>query len=381
MRVIYDYQIFSLQQYGGISRYYCELGSRINQLPDSEARFLAGLHINQYLTGSNADLTIGYLRPQQRVLDRACAAINQQWTNFYLTTQPPDILHYTSYRTYQPAASTVKVLTVYDMIHERFPGDLSPAEASVVERQKWPMMHERYVQEKYRAVQVADYILCPSESTKRDVVEFLGVEPELIKVIYHGCGVTPPAPVLPSSCPKPYILFVGNRVWYKNFNRLLAAFVSQPSFAEDFDLVAFSPKTLSAEELVTIDQLGLSRSSVIWRTGSDAELMGFYQQAALFVYPSLYEGFGYPPLEAMVAGCPVACSKTSCFPETVADAAELFDPYDVDDIARGMRAVLYDPQRTKDLIKSGYQRCQQFSWQTCAEDHLAFYRSLLAAKG
>jgi glycosyltransferase involved in cell wall biosynthesis len=381
MRVIYDYQIFSLQQYGGISRYYCELGSRINQLPGNEARFLAGLHINQYLTGSNGALTIGYMRPQRRLLDRACDVINQQWSNFYLAVRPPDVLHYTSYRTYPPAASTIKVLTVYDMIHERFPGDLSPAEASVIEQQKWPLVYGRYVREKHQAVAAADYILCPSESTKRDVVELLGVDPARITVIYHGCGLTPPAPVLPAPRPKPYILYVGNRVWYKNFNRLLAAFASQPSFAQDFDLVAFSPKPLSAEELATIDKFGLPRSSVLWRTGSDAELMGFYQQAAMLIYPSLYEGFGYPPLEAMVAGCPVACSNTSCFPETVADAAELFDPYDVADIARGLKNVLYDSVRAAALVESGYKRCQHFSWQACAEDHLAFYRSLIAQKG
>jgi glycosyltransferase involved in cell wall biosynthesis len=377
MRVIYDYQIFSLQQYGGISRYYCELGSRINQLPNGEARFLAGLHINRYLTGQNAALTIGSLRPQQRIVDRVCNEINQYWSNFYLATQPPDILHYTSYRTYQPAASTIKVLTVYDMIHERFPDDLLSAEASAMERQKWPKVHARYVQEKKQAVQDADYILCPSESTKRDLVKFLAVDPDLVAVIYHGCGVTPSISVPPAPRPKPYILYVGNRVWYKNFNRLLAAFASQPDLVQDFNLVSFGAKPFSAEELATIDQLGLPRSSVIWHTGSDAELAGWYEHAAMLVYPSLYEGFGYPPLEAMVAGCPVACSDTSCFPETVATAAELFDPYDVDDIARALQAILYDAAHAAGLVKAGQERCQKFSWQNCAVEHFDFYRSLI----
>ena len=121
----------------------------------------------------------------------------------------------------------------------------------------------------------------------------------------------------------------------------------------------------------------MPRASVKWQTGSDAELAGLYQQAALFVYPSLYEGFGYPPLEAMVAGCPVACSNVSCFPETVADAAELFDPYDVDSIAQSLKNVLYSPARSMELVAMGRQNVQRFSWDKCAQEHYQLYKSLL----
>jgi glycosyltransferase involved in cell wall biosynthesis len=95
------------------------------------------------------------------------------------------------------------------------------------------------------------------------------------------------------------------------------------------------------------------------------------------VYPTLYEGFGYPPFEAMSHDCPVACSNTSCFPETVANAAELFDPQDVDSMAGAIDRVLSSPARRTELVQLGQQRLQLFSWQACAEAHHQLYQSLL----
>jgi glycosyltransferase involved in cell wall biosynthesis len=111
--------------------------------------------------------------------------------------------------------------------------------------------------------------------------------------------------------------------------------------------------------------------------GDDADLLGLYQHAALFIYPSLYEGFGYPPFEAMTGGCPVACSNSSCFPETVANAAELFDPTSLDSIQAAVEHVLYSPSRAAELVDLGYQRIQQFSWQSTAQEHLQVYTDLV----
>jgi glycosyltransferase involved in cell wall biosynthesis len=364
MRVVYDYQIFNWQRYGGISRYFCELASRIDNFSDSEARFAAGLHINEYLANDYQHLTIGQLRTANKLFNKVGNIINRQWSGYYLNAQPPDILHYTYYHPQIAVKNSIKVLTVYDMIHERF-SDLSTQDET-------PMIA-------LKAAMVADVdsIICPSECSKRDLVEFCQIDPAKVTVIYHGYGLTAPVPIAPPVGIKPYLLVVGERRWYKNFDRLLQAYASYPAFRRDFDLRCFGAIDLTKQELALIDRLGLPRESIKWQTGGDAELVGLYQQAALFVYPSLYEGFGYPPLEAMSAGCPVACSNVSCFPETVADAAELFDPYDVDSIAQGLKNVLYDTARSAELVKLGKQNIQRFSWDRCAAEHHQVYKSLL----
>jgi glycosyltransferase involved in cell wall biosynthesis len=364
MRVVYDYQIFNWQRYGGISRYFCELASRIDSFPDTEARFAAGLHVNKYLANDYPQLTIGKLRPENRLCNRVGNQVNRQWSGYYLNSQPPDILHYTYYCPQIKVKNSIKVLTVYDMMHELF-RDSSTADQHLT------------IAHKAAIVQTVDSIICPSECSKRDLVEICQIDPAKVTVIYHGYGLTAPVAMAPPSGHKPYILVVGERHWYKNFDRLLQAYASNPAFCRDFDLRCFGAISLTAPELALIDRLGLPRESIKWQTGSDAELVGLYQQAALFVYPSLYEGFGYPPLEAMAAGCAVACSNVSCFPETVANAAELFDPYDVDSIAQALQNVLYDAARSTELVKLGKQNIQRFSWDRCAAEHHQVYQSLL----
>jgi glycosyltransferase involved in cell wall biosynthesis len=364
MRVVYDYQIFNWQRYGGISRYFCELASRIDNFSESEARFAAGLHVNEYLVHDYPLLTIGRQRISNKLFNKVSDKINRQWSGYYLNAQPPDILHYTYYQPQIPVKKSIKVLTVYDMIHELF---LDPKAQD----------KDTVVAAKAAMVAAVDSIICPSECSKRDLVEFCQIDPAKITVIYHGYGLTAPVPIAPPAGIKPYLLVVGERRWYKNFERFLQAYASDPAFHQDFDLRCFGANSLTKQELTLIDQLGLPRTSIKWQTGNDAELVGLYQQASLFVYPSLYEGFGYPPLEAMAAGCPVACSNVSCFPETVADAAELFDPYDVESIAQGLKNVLYDSARSAELIVMGKQNIQRFSWDKCAQEHHQVYKSLL----
>jgi glycosyltransferase involved in cell wall biosynthesis len=202
------------------------------------------------------------------------------------------------------------------------------------------------------------------------------VDPCKITVILHGYEMLTTAIQRPSAewLDRPYILYVGDRSWYKNFDRLLQAYAN--GFSQDFRLICFGSHPFDGAERQRIAQLGLNHQQVCWLNGSDAQLRGMYQQAALFVYPSLYEGFGYPPLEAMSLDCPVACSQVSCFPETVANAAELFDPEDVDSIGAAIARVLSSPQRQSELVQMGRQRLQQFSWQICAEAHHRLYQSL-----
>jgi len=113
------------------------------------------------------------------------------------------------------------------------------------------------------------------------------------------------------------------------------------------------------------------------RTVAMQTLAKLYSQASAFVYPSLYEGFGIPILEAMSFGCPVVCSHTSSFPEVAGNAAEFFDPYDIESIANALEKVLFDSDLTKKLVELGKARVKNFSWEKCAEQTHSIYASLL----
>jgi glycosyltransferase involved in cell wall biosynthesis len=122
---------------------------------------------------------------------------------------------------------------------------------------------------------------------------------------------------------------------------------------------------------------GISPHNIIQISGGDAVLAGLYSTAAALVYPSLYEGFGIPPLEAMSFGCPVVCSRTSSLPEVVGSAAELFDPADEEEMCTAIERIISSTERSQLLVDRGYERIKQFSWEKCAQDTLDVYKKVL----
>ena len=142
-------------------------------------------------------------------------------------------------------------------------------------------------------------------------------------------------------------------------------------------MVAFGGGHFNGREKTLVRSLGLNENQVRQMSGDDAVLCAIYRQASLFVYPSLYEGFGIPPLEAMSLDCPVACSNTSSMPEVVGNAAIQFDPYEVDSIANALEAVVTNSALQADLRQRGRDRLQAFSWDRCALETLNVYRKVL----
>jgi glycosyltransferase involved in cell wall biosynthesis len=281
----------------------------------------------------------------------------------------PDIVHATYYDPsplYTPRAMprARRVLTVYDMIHERYPQAFPAGDGTAAAKR--------------RAVAEADHVLCISESTRRDLIDMLGVPEAKTSVTYlaatrPGAGAAPagPAPVLP-----PYLLYVGDRRAYKNFCGLVQALGLSPALRE-LALVCFGGGPLGAAEWAQIDGAGLARDRVHALQGDDARLAQLYAGARCFVYPSLYEGFGIPPLEAMHCDCAVACSNTSSLPEVVGDAAESFDPHQPEAIAQALERVALSESRRQALVAAGRARAAQFSWARCAADTAAVYRRTL----
>lgn len=367
MLIGFDHQIFVLQEFGGISRYYCSLARELSQYDDVQARIVAPLHINGYLRSAEVrSLRVGQFVPRLpktgRIIAGASAALFRQLSSVIR----PDILHETYYSARATSGLRVpRVLTVYDMIHELFPQSFGA--------------NDPVAGNKAAAVRRADHVFCISESTRRDLLERHRLPEDRVSVTYIGCDALPAAgpDVRDLVGEGTYLLYVGARSGYKNFSGLLETYASSAWLTGNFRLVCFGGGALTPGERKRMRELGLSETHVVQVGGGDERLASLYRNAAAFVYPSLYEGFGIPPLEAMSCGCPVVCSNTSSIPEVVGDAGEYFDPRQVGSMRAAIERVLQSPTDRQALVERGWERHKQFSWERCARETLDVYRRLV----
>jgi glycosyltransferase involved in cell wall biosynthesis len=367
LKVAYDHQAFTNQQFGGISRYFFELANRLSGADDGKVNCLVAspCYTNAYLRYAGLSLKIsGVSVPRLPRTGRLYGAVNRVLAPLIVRSWNPNIVHETYYSRHSVAPRSCRiVLTVYDMIHELFPQCFSST--------------DRTSEFKKLAVDRADHIICISESTRQDLMRLLDVPSEKTSVVHLGFSLTQTSEQSSFATDRPFLLYVGSRGGYKNFDRLLAAFASSQELQDGFDLVAFGGGRFRASELGSISRLGLNNSRVRQVNGNDSVLAAAYKNAALFVYPSLYEGFGMPPLEAMSFGCPVACSNTSSLPEVVGTSAVQFDPFDVDSIADALLNVCTNSSLRSTLTSLGGSRVQEFGWDKCASQTLAVYRKVL----
>lgn len=366
MKITYDAQIFFEQSYGGASRYICEIASRISKLQDMHVSITAPLHINAYLEHLPPHIISGFRLPRADKLSLSVRGAGMLIGDLMLRFLSPDIIHETYYFPYRLGPRRSKrILTIHDMIHEKFVADFDA--------------RDRTSRFKLMSAERADHIICVSEATRRDVMELLDVSPDRISVIYHGFNLmddAAPAAGMELNFDEPFILYVGNRGRYKNFLGLLQAYSESKELTKHCRLVCFGSEKFNVVELEAIEKYGLNRDRVIHIGGGDQILASLYKSAAVFVYPSLYEGFGIPPLEAMSFDCPVVCSKESSIPEVVGDAGEYFDPKNIDDIREAVERVFDSDSRRNELIVKGRQRLKMFSWDRCAEETADVYRKL-----
>lgn len=364
--VAYDHQIFSMQQFGGVSRYFCEVASRVQAVPGWDSVVVAPMHVNEHLADT-AVRQLGIYVPRRVPAGPLRRAVNTFLAPPILMSTGAQLLHRTYYGCRPRPGSAKVVATVFDMIHE-----ISP---------HYFPSRDRSSALKRRAVADADAIVCISHSTARDLQRLLAVPSEKISVTHLGfsSAFARTAPVVGArpGADRPYLLYVGHRGGYKNFARLLKAYGASARLPRDFDLIAFGGLPFSAEELARIAALKVRPDSVRRQVGQDQELARAYAGAHALVYPSEYEGFGIPLLEAMGAGCPVICSNSSSMPEVVEDAGEYFNPHEVESMGHAIERVAYDEDHRQALARRGRIRCQAFSWDRCAAETVAVYRRLL----
>ncbi|MGA2877991.1 MAG: glycosyltransferase family 1 protein [Bryobacteraceae bacterium] len=255
----------------------------------------------------------------------------------------------------------------------------------------------------------ADRVMAVSMATCRDVESVLGIPASRMRVVYNAPDPTfhaPSAPAMarvhgeefgyPPGFPTeiqrvldryrihyPFLLYVGRTNPQKNIPRLVEAFAVLRGEIQDHPMYRDLRLLIIGDEISRYPAL---RHAVIHSRVEDTvrflgfvpidTLRAFYQAASAFVFPSLYEGFGLPPLEAMACGTPVVCSSVSSLPEVVGDAAEIVNPENVFDIARGMREVLLDGQRRSQLVERGFEQARRFSWERTAQQVLDAYEEI-----
>ncbi|OBI13355.1 glycosyltransferase family 1 protein [Mycobacterium sp. E2497] len=367
MKVAFDHQIFSFQRYGGVSRYFFELVSRLPAYGVSEAFVVAPLYINNYLAADSArHITRGrYVNmPSYTVAGiSVIPTVNRLAAPLAWRGLHPDIVHETYFAVRPVGKGRRRVLTVYDMIHELFSEEFPDA--------------ARMTAAKRAAVARADHVICISENTQRDLVRIYGIDQARTSVVHLGHSLTTemaPMDEGAGEC-KPSLLYVGNRNGYKNFGTLLEAYSSSPVLRE-FELIAFGGGPFLPDEQHQIQRLGIT-DRVHFESGSDQELAARYRAATAFVCPSKYEGFGLPPLEAMSHGCPVVCSNAGSIPEVVGDAGVYFDPNSPEEMRTALERVATTKELRADLSARGRARLAEFSWDKCAAETARIYREIL----
>lgn len=367
LKIAFDQQVFLLQEYGGISRYFCSLAKEMALISDAKVRIVAPLHFNRHLRQiSSSGLVWGRRVAQIPKTFRLIRFLSENLSRLAIKSFHPDIVHETYFATtdFLPKGAK-RVLTVYDMIQEKHVASFSGDVTTVAKKS---------------AVLRADHVICISENTRKDLLELFDIPEHKVSVVHLGYDALVPTELLENVLPKtalaPYLLYVGSRGGYKNFEGLIRAIVCSKYLKENFSVICFGGGEFRAEEINLFNELGLNLEQIRQIGGGDNVLAKLYEGADAFIYPSFYEGFGIPPLEAMSLGCPVICSDTSSLPEVVGDAGEYFDPANSESICCAIEKVLQSQGRRAELVQKGYRRCMNFSWEKCASETMSIYRSL-----
>ncbi len=365
MNVTFTGEIFSTQKYGGISRYFVELALALVSSKDVHVRFRAPIYVNEYLHRHRRELQHrGVYFPRSfrglHELSNTLAGLTSKLSRENST----DIIHETYFSHDLLNRSTGrKTATFYDMIYERF----SPS--------------KDLTRSKKLTFEACNHCIAISEATKRDMVEFLNVPPEKITVVYLAANLCEPnetdrlrRTLGPSK--QPFVLWVGPRAWYKNFDQFVKAFsISNKNEGKPRIVCAGGPVPKVKEKEGWL-KLGLDPAQVVHVQPTDAELAWLYKKAAFLAYLSLYEGFGIPPLEAMSYGCPVLASGTGSIPEVVGNAAVQADPSSLESMSDGIDRILDSSDFRKVLIEKGFRQASKFSWQKCAAETWNVYSLL-----
>ncbi len=365
MKILYDHQIFTNQKFGGISRYFYEVINGLNKQTNIKCEISLLVSSNHYISDRKIVNHINLLPNKNfRGKVRLFNLINKPYSILKIRDQLFDIFHPTYYDPYflKYIGNKPFVVTVHDMIHEKFKEFFSPKDKT-----------SHY---KKLLVEKATKIISVSKNTKKDLIDIFGIDESKIEVVYHGyLKSVKPNINLNFKLPDKYILFVGNRNGYKNFERFIKSISKILRKDKDLYVICAGGGKFNSKEIYLLSEFRI-KNKVLQYDVNDEELAYLYRNASSFVFPSLYEGFGIPILEAFACGCPVVCSNSSSFPEIAEEAAYYFDPYSENSINYAIIKVIEDSKLRNELIHKGYEKLKDFSWEKTAEQTKKVYENL-----
>jgi glycosyltransferase involved in cell wall biosynthesis len=361
IKVLFDHQIFDRQTYGGISRYFANLIRGSEGIEEIEIikgwRYTNNYYLEQTPTIINELLRATFLRNSKNTYKK-----NNSYCKRLLNSGNFDIFHPTYFDPYFLDQLTKPlVITIHDMTYEEMP--------------EYFPNNDPLPTEKRLLANRADKIIAISETTKTDIIKHLQIDENKIHVIPHGIDHTAPAYEEVENLPENYLLFVGSRSGYKNFFMLARAFKQLNEKHKDLVLMLAGGGPLESG-----DAEFLIRNGIFDKTrqisATDAQLNTLYKKAICFVFPSRYEGFGFPILEAFKNNCPVLLSNCSCFPEIAGDAALYFDVNAIDDLIRQLMVLINNEAIRNTLIEQGQAKLQNYTLAKCTAATINLYKAL-----
>ena len=365
MRVLYDHQIFSSQKYGGISRYFYELMREFQLVENIRVETSTWISNNHYIADQKFLSHLNFFPAKDFKSKHRLMNIPNTFASILkIKKNDFDIFHPTYYDPYFFFFFCDKpfLLTVYDMIHEKFSEMFSP--------------NDKTCMQKKLLVEKATKVITISQSTKKDLIELFGTDQSKIDVIYLGNSMFPPPNAnVNFKIPKKYLLFVGARRDYKNFERFIKSVSGILKQDKALFIVCVGGGKF-IHEMQMFSNLGIA-GQVLHYTLDDEGLAYVYNNALAFIFPSLYEGFGIPILEAFACGCPLVCSHTSSLPEVAEDGAYYFDPYSAESMQNAILKVLEDSSLREKLRNKGFMQLKKFSWKHTAEQTKKVYANII----
>jgi glycosyltransferase involved in cell wall biosynthesis len=356
MPIVFDNIVFSLQRAGGVSRVWSKI---IEPYQGSdEVVFIEHANAANNIYRRNMSLS----QPDQ---DHRLPVQVARYLNFSRRFLNNNFVFHSSYFRVNSAPGCINITTVHDLIYEKFGKGLGA------------VLH---LHQKAAALRKSDCIVCVSEHTRKDLLEYYPFcMDKQIVVIPNGVEGFSKSSIKPqvlqysdNETPAPYFLYVGHRGGCKGFNLVHDVI----AMLDGALLCVVVGDPFNQNELVAINTRGYQNMIINVGKVSDSELNNLYSHASFFFFPSLYEGFGIPPLEAMMAGCPVLASNRSSVPEVVGEAGIMFDPGDLVSLKSGLSRVFQADVR-EDLIVLGLERVHNFSWKSVVDRYADLYSELL----
>jgi glycosyltransferase involved in cell wall biosynthesis len=362
MKVLFDHQAFTIQEYGGISRYFYELTNQFQKIPEMSVYNSLLFSNNEYISESKIIHSTPFFKSikLQRKIE-TMNLLNEVRSKTIYKQDNFDVFHPTYYDPYYLNIKSKKpiVITFHDIIHEKYKKD-----------------DHRTLTHKRKTLNRADSIIAVSLSSKNDLIEYYGIPSDKVSVIHLASSIASTSKVIGEVKDEDYLLFVGGRNDYKNFMFFVTSVAPLLLKKSNLYLYCVGGGKFSKEEHLLFNELKIQNRIKLF-PGSDDNLIKFYSNALAFFFPSVYEGFGIPLLEAMNCGCPIGASETSSLPEVAGNAALYFNPTDKDSILSVAEILISQQPIRTNLIQSGFDRAKKFSWQQTARLTQDVYSKLM----